>query len=470
MKSKLSSALWSAILLAATLFATPTRTYSAEPAVRPNVLFILVDDLRWDALSCTGHPFLKTPNIDRIAREGVNFRNMFVTTPLCSSSRASFLTGRYAHAHMIQSNGEKDHASHQLITFPLLLQRAGYATEYVGKWHMGDDDSPRPGFDRWVSFKGQGEYANPTLNVDGKEVKTNGYVTDLLTDHAVEFLKQPHEKPFVLYLAHKAVHSGFNPAERHKKIFAEQVITRSPGAKDTLEGKPVLTRKLPQAERKNMNPGVEDRVVRDQLRCVLAIDESVGRLWTALEESKQLDSTLIIFTSDNGFFWGEHGLGDKRAAYEESIRIPLLMRYPKLVQAKVARDEMVLNVDIAPTLLELAGVAIPAEMHGRSMVPLLKGDASSWRKTMLTEYFASAHARIPAWQSARSKRWKYIHYTADGQQELDELYDLETDPHELKNLIADPTAAAALQEMKTALERLLKETQSTPPQLTSLAP
>ena len=343
-----------------------------------------------------------------------------------------------------------------MVTFPLLLHQAGYRTAYVGKWHMGNDDSPRPGFDRWVSFKGQGDYINPTLNVDGTEVKTQGYVTDILTDHAVEFLQQQHEKPFLLYLSHKAVHSGFTPAARHKDEFAGQAIPRAPNVQDTLEGKPVLTRQLPRPERTDQNPGREDRAVLGQLRGILAIDEGIGRLLQTLEETKQLDNTLVIFTSDNGFFWGEHGLGDKRMAYEESIRVPLLMRHPKLIQAGSTRDQMVLNVDIAPTLLELAGAPIPKQMHGRSLVPLLKGNTSDWRQTILTEYFANAHNRIPAWQSVRSDRWKYIHYTqVEG---VDELYDMQADRYEMKNLIQKPESQARLAEMKLELRRLLEQT------------
>src|SRR5687767_3731535 len=188
---------------------------------RPNIIFILVDDLRWDELGITGHPFLKTPNIDRIGREGAVFRNAFVTTPLCSPSRASFLTGQYVRTHGIRGNGDNSARSHQLVTFPRLIQQAGYETAYVGKWHMGNDDSPRPGFDRWVSFKGQGAHVDPQLNIDGRQEKATGYMADILTDHAVDFLKKPRAKPFLLYLSHKAVHGPFVPAERHRGLFAD---------------------------------------------------------------------------------------------------------------------------------------------------------------------------------------------------------------------------------------------------------
>jgi N-acetylglucosamine-6-sulfatase len=221
----------------------------------------------------------------------------------------------------------------------------------------------------------------------------------------------------------------------------------------------VLTRKLPQEERKGKNPGTEDRTVLGQLRGMLAIDEGVGRLLKTLEETKQLDNTLFIFTSDNGFFWGEHGLGDKRAAYEESIRIPLAMRYPKLIQPGSTRDALVLNVDIAPTLLELAGAPASSDMHGRSLVPIMRGESVPWRTAFLTEYFASGNARIPAWQAVRDDRWKYIHYTGEGLEGMDELYDLNTDRYEMKNRVQEPDARATLDKMKGELARLLRETQ-----------
>jgi arylsulfatase A-like enzyme len=436
---------------------------SKSTAPGPNIVFILIDDLRWDALGVTGHPFVKTPNIDRIAKEGLIFRNAFVTTPLCSPSRASILTGQYVHTHQIVGNEKPlvlNPLSFKLTTFPMLLQSAGYETAYVGKWHMGNDDAPRPGFDRWVSFKGQGTYIDPMINFDGKPEKIPGYMTDLLSDYAVEFVKRRRAKPFMLYLAHKAIHGPFTPAERHKELYADQSIKRAASAQDMLEGKPMLRRMVGDRPAARPGGGPNDEVIRNQMRCLTAIDEGVGRVIKALEETGELDNTIVIFTSDNGYFWGEHGLGDKRAAYEESIRIPLFVRYPKMIKAGTTREQTALNVDIAPTLLDLAGLPAPKEMHGRTLVPLFKSSPKKWRESFLTEYFAEERfPNIASWQAVRTARWKYIHYTElEGPQTMDELYDLKADTGEMKNLIADPGAQSALKEMKQQLQLLLKET------------
>jgi N-acetylglucosamine-6-sulfatase len=423
---------------------------------RPNIVFILTDDQRWDEMGIAGHPYLKTPNIDRIGREGVLFRNFFVSIPLCSPSRASFLTGQYAHTHKILDNTNRSERSYELVTYPLLMQRAGYDTAYVGKWHMGNDDSPRPGFNRWVSFRGQGQYIDPLLNIDGKQVPNNGYMTDLLNGHAVDFLRQKHEKPFLLYLAHKAIHGPFVPAERHKSLYSDQPVPRAPNARDTLEGKPNLLRKIPDAPQPGPGTGSSDELIRNQMRALMAVDEGVGQILKALEETGQLDRTLVIFTSDNGYFWGEHGLGDKRAAYEESIRIPLLMRYPKRIAAGSVREQMALNIDIAPTVLELAGLPVPRAMHGRSLLPVLRSEKARFRNSFLTEYFMEKQVpRFPTWQAVRTERWKYIHYL-DAPAGMDELYDLKADPYEMKNLAEDPKFAGDLDRMKKELAKLLR--------------
>ncbi len=430
-----------------------------QGASKPNILFIITDDQRWDALGCAGHPVLKTPHLDRIAREGAYFENAFVTTPLCSPSRASFLTGQYAHTHGVRGNGPMyNQLSHKLVTWPRLLKEAGYETAYIGKWHMGNDDQPRPGFDHWVSFRGQGTYEDPVLNINGERVKVQGYMTDILTGHAVEFLKRPRSRPFVLYLAHKAVHGPFTPAPRHKGLYSTEPLPRRPNVDALPEGKPVLRRREVTGDKSlNMGQAQRDELIRNQLRGLMAVDEGVGEMLETLESTGQLDNTLVVFTSDNGYFWGEHGLGDKRFAYEESIRIPLLMRYPQLIRPGTRISELVLNVDIAPTMLELAGLRTPAGLHGMSLLGLLRGRTRRWRESFLAEYFLEPNfPRTPSWQAVRTRRWKYIHYTElEG---MDELYDLEADPYEMKNLIDEPAARKVLVELRRQLEHLLKTT------------
>ncbi len=443
-----------------------------QARTRPNIIFILIDDLRWDELGIAGHPFLKTPHIDRIGKEGALFRNAFMTTPLCSPSRASFLTGKYAHNHGITDNVDQSVASHKLITFPLLLQQAGYATAFIGKWHMGNDDSPRPGFDRWVSFKGQGSYLKTEINEDGRDVNPGGYITDVLNEYAVEFIRRRHDKPFLVYLAHKAIHpevmqhgdgsinmadaERFIPAERHRNLFVGKKIPRRPSAMQSPTDKPALERTIDNLPPLGVKTATSDQAVLGRLRSLMAVEEGVGKILKALEETKQLDNTVIVFTSDNGYFYGEHGLSvERRLAYEESIRMPLLVRYPPVVKAGTVRDEFALNIDLAPTLLELAGVSAPV-VDGRSLVPLLKDAGGEWRRSFLIEYYSDRvmpRVRQMGYKAIRTERWKYIHYLElDG---MDELYDLAADPYEMKNIINHPGAVSTLDTMKRELERLL---------------
>ena len=427
---------------------------AAAPA-RPNIVFVLMDDLRFDALGIAGHPFVKTPNIDRIGREGAMFVNNFATTPLCSPSRASFLTGQFVHTHGVIDNTDHNELSHKLVTSGLLLQRAGYDTAYMGKLHMGNDSSPRPGWTRWISFRGQGQYDDPLLNIDGKEEKVPGYVTDILTKNAVDFIRAERSKPFLLYVAHKAVHGPFTPAARHKDLFENETIQRAPSAQDTLEGKPMLQREIPNMPALKPGMGSNDQLIRNQLRCLTAVDEGVGQMIHALEEKKLLERTVFIFTSDNGYIWGEHCLGDKRPAYEESIRIPMLARYPSLIKAGTKIENLTLNIDIAPTFLDLAGLQPVKEMQGTSLLPLLRGKTPKWRESFFCEYFEEKqYPRIAGWQAVRNEHWKYIHYThLEG---MDELYDVREDKYEMKNRIHDAAAKAALDMMTAEFEKVRK--------------
>ena len=423
---------------------------------RPNIVFILIDDLRWDALGVAGHPFARTPHIDRIAMEGANFKNAFVTTPLCFPSRASILTGQYAHRHGIKLGPDRAARSHKMVTFPLLLQGAGYATGFIGKWHLGNDEQPAPGIDRWVSFREQGEFIDPELNVDGRFQKTKGYLTDLLTDHAVEFIRRPRTKPFLVYLSHKAVHAPFVPAERHRELFTDVPIVRAASARDKWEGKPVLRRPGVTLRANDTDVHTTDANIRDQLRCLMSVDDGVQRVFEALEETRQLDRTLIVFTSDNGYFWGEHGLGGKHGPYEEAIRVPLLVRYPKLIRPGTVIDSLALNIDFAPTFLAAANVAVPDDMQGRSLLPLLRGDMTAARTSFLAEFFlGSGTPRFPTWQAVRDARWKYVRYV--GMPDMDELYDLQADPLEMTNLVHAPAAQSALRALQAELAKLLTE-------------
>jgi N-acetylglucosamine-6-sulfatase len=450
-----------------------TRPAVAAPPRRPNIVFVITDDQRWDSLRATGHPFARTPNIDRLAREGALFRNFFATTPLCSPSRASFLTGQYAHAHHVTNNDRVglDVISHTLATFPRRLRESGYETSFIGKWHMGLDDSRRPGFDHWISFKGQGTYIDPVVNDEGRQRQLSGYMTDWLNQRAVEFVTRPHARPFMLYLSHKAMHAPYLPARRHEQLYAAERYTPPASAADDLGGKAVLRRAVepvdwntlegvaPEPPESRRGRGADrDSVVRDQQRTLAAVDEGVGMLLAALRRSGQLDNTVFVFTSDNGYLLGEHGQFDnKRFAYEESLRVPFILRYPKLAAPGTKVDALALNIDVAPTLLALAGAEPLEKVHGRSLVPLLRDPRAGWRESFLAEYFLEKVApRAPAWECVRTASWKYIRYPAlEG---MDELYDLAADPHEMRNLIDEPPARDALARMRSELERLKQET------------
>lgn len=417
-----------------------------RPSRRPNIVVILSDDHRFDAMRCAGDPRLETPGFDRLAAGGVRLRNAFVTTSLCSPSRASFLTGCYAHRHGVCHNEFRDPAE-SLPLFPELLQQAGYETAFIGKWHMLRRATPRRGFDHWLSFNGQGEYFRNTWNEDGVWSRTETYVTDELTDRAVNWLQRPHDKPFLLYLSHKAVHTPLVPAPRHVNRYATTDFRPYDDPHDRLDLKPRWTDQAAVAD-----PVAE---IRNYHRCALALDESVGRVLDELRRLGLEDDTVVVYTSDNGALQGEHGgLWDKRAAYEPSIRIPWLMRYPRRIDPGTTCDAMVLNLDLAPTLLELAGVAAPSLMQGSSCLPQLGGAAG--REEFLYEYFREL-GQVPTCLAVRTRDWKYVTYP-DAPGLVTELYDLGADPGELFNLAGDPAQAARVAEMSGRLERLKKDT------------
>ena len=430
----------------------------------PSFVVVLVDDLRWDDLGIAGHPFVETPAIDRVAREGARFLNAFATTPLCSPSRASILTGQYAHTHGIVDNTARDAASRALSTFAIPLEQAGYRTGFFGKWHMGNDDSPRPGFTEWVAMRGQGEAIDPQFNVNGRRVREAGYVTDLLTDHALRFIAESREQPFLVFLAHKALHpnvvqrddgstgavpgqdEGFIPAPRHRGRYARAAVPRRANAGVVPVRKPALLRPLEGVPPLGPDTATPDRDVRARLEMLLAVDESLGRIVAALEEAGRLDRTVIVVMSDHGYFYGEHDLNEeRRLAYEESARIPLIVRYPAVAAAGATPRELVQTLDLAPTVLELAGAADGTPRHGRSLTPLLRGERPPWRESILLEYYSDTvfpRIRNMGYRAVRTDRYKYIRYLElPG---MDELYDLEVDPYELDNLMGSPREATLL--------------------------
>jgi N-acetylglucosamine-6-sulfatase len=452
---------------------------------KPNLLVILIDDLRFDEFGAGGHPYMKTPHIDRIANEGALFERAFHTTPICSPNRASIMTGQYASRHGIIDNVARDAMSHRLDNYHLVLQKLGYTTAHVGKWHMGNDGKPRPGYDHWVSFDGHGRLENPKLNVNGKYEQRPGYMTDILNGLALEFLERPHRKPFSLFFAHKAVHPdaeqaadgtldlvGYVPAERHKDLYKGCVFPPLPNMlppAKVVKQKPAWTEafQLKQSEksRKLLEPihAGQQEEIRLRAAMMASVDEGVGKILEVLERKGQLDNTVILFLGDNGYFFGEHGLGpERRFAYEAGIRAPFVLRFPPRVKAGSRIKDLVICQDIAPTLIELAGGKPGPQIQGRSLLPLLsRGKKRAWRKSILVEYWAEQ--AMPwlvgmTYKAVRTDRYKYIHWVNRGRAgELDELYDLDKDPFELKNLASGKALATVRGRLLKELRRLVAE-------------
>ena len=452
----------------------PRDSEQKMPDNRPNVVFILTDDQRWDMMSCAGHPVIKTPNLDRIAAEGAMFEKMFVTTSLCSPSRASFLSGLYAHTHGVVDNFTDYPA--KMTSFPMRLHQEGYETAYIGKWHMGQkDDSARPGFDYWISHTGQGKYFDNLFNVNSKREVKKGYYTTRVTDMATEWLKGPHDKPFLLILGHKAPHTPFTPEPKYAHIY-DDVEIKYPGSAYALDGKPRwvarridtwhgiygpiygFRKKFPDRNPKSVKDFA--RFVRSYAATIRSIDDSVGRIYATLDQIGKLDNTLLIFAGDNGMFLGEHGMTDKRTMHEESIRVPLLARYPKLIAPGTRVTSMVLNIDLAPSVLDICGAAALKNIHGRSWKCLLAGETADWRRSWYYEYnYEKQFPYTPNVRGVRTDRWKYIHYPhGDGKPDRHkaELYDLANDPHELRNLIDARRSRPVRMRLQMELKRLMK--------------
>ena len=467
------------------IFAALAPSVQAEQG-RPNIVLIVVDDLRFDEFGAGGHPYLETPNIDRLASEGAMFHKAYHATPLCSPNRASKQTGQYVSRHGILDNTSRSRASHLMDLFPKELQKAGYRTAHVGKWHMGNDPTPRPGYDYWVSFSGQGKTFDPDLYEEGRIHPVKGYITDIFTDRAVDFIKKSGDTPFFVYIGHKAVHPEaiqrddgtidlsvareFMPAKRHKGRYDGKTMPRRPNyglSEQDRESKPVIAKALEfrhvleqdPAWIQEIDPGVSDETIRRRAEMMLAVDDGVGRIVATLRETGRLDNTLIIFTSDNGYFYGEHALTvERRLPYEEAVKTPLLMRFPGLVRPGTEIDGLAVSVDLAPTILDVAGVEIPKHIQGTSLTPLMRGQKKEVRDSMLIEFYS--HENPFPWTASldyrivRRGKYKYIRWIRFPEDQA-ELYDLEKDPYELDNLLKDPKKAELLEGLKKDMRRLV---------------
>jgi arylsulfatase A-like enzyme len=423
------------------------------------------------------NPVLNTPHIDKLAEDGVHFSNAFVTTSLCSPSRASILTGQYMHNHGVVDNNSP--VAEGSIFFPQYLQQAGYQTAFFGKWHMGeagsskgDLDRPQPGFDHWLSFAGQGHYYPVVrngkvnqININGKHVPQKGYITDELTDYTLEWLAEERapEKPFFVYLSHKAVHANFAPPERYANLYADAVMPVPDSQADTEEnyqGKPMWVK-----NQRNSWHGVDfpyhstldvQEYKRQYHRALTAVDDSVGRINAWLAENGLADNTIVILMGDNGFMFGEHGLIDKRNAYEESIRVPLLVSIPGLEQPGRKVEALAAGIDIGPTILNIAGVEqMPEQFEGESLLPLALGEEpGDWRKDLLYEYYWEFnYPMTPTTFALRTDDYKLIQY--HGIWDTEELYDIRNDPREMNNLIDDPDYLEVRVSLRKELHRRL---------------
>lgn len=433
----------------------------AQAETGPNVIFFMTDDQRWDSLSCAGNPLLRTPNIDRIAEEGARFTNAFVTNSLCGPSRATCLTGMYSHNTGVRVN-EKTFPADQVTIFER-AHRHGYLTAFVGKWHNKQWGRERD-FDYYFGFRGQGQYEDPLIQEnDGPEKKYEGWVEDILADKSIQFIEESARKkqPFLLCHWFKTPHQRCTPAERHRRLFSDVSFPKPPTFDTDYEGKPKAVK---EADLKIGGTGPTsyvqdwDEFMRNYHRVLVGVDENVGRILDKLDELGLARDTLVLFTSDNGYFLGEHGFFDKRLMYEPSIRIPLVIRYPHRIKPGQVKEEFALNVDYAPTILDYMGLPVPKEVDGRSLRPLLEGRPVQWREDFLYEYYA-----YPDWhyvkpnKGVRTRRWKYIEYYDFPKHEY-ELYDLETDPLEVKNLVNDPQYQDVVEELRRRLVELRVET------------
>lgn len=469
---------------------------SASAAEKPNILFLFTDDHATQAISAYGGPLAEiapTPNIDRIAEEGLLFRRAYVTNSICGPSRAVVLTGKYSHLNGFRSNGDTFDGSQQ--TAPKLLRKAGYQTAIVGKWHLKSEPT---GFDHFEVLKGQGQYYNPMLITNGENVKHTGYTTDIITDRTLDWLEnRDPEKPFFLMSQHKAPHGRWEPALRHLEWLDEVEVPEPPTLFDDYSGRSkaaaghamgladhmgdhrlmltysskhtpeqlkvfdgyfrprneaFLAANLTGRERTRWH---YQRYIKNYLRCVRAVDENVGRLLAYLDENGLAENTVVIYSSDQGFYLGEHGWFDKRWMYEESFRTPLVVRWPgRVAPGLVNLNDIVSNLDFASTFLEIAGAEIPGDIQGRSLVSIFEGNTpEDWRRTHYYHYYESGGHGVPIHYGVTDGRYKLIRFPEPGIDDW-ELFDLQSDPQELESRYGDPALDEVQAKLKEELDRL----------------
>ena len=463
-------------LMPGTLASAQTRTQQ-QRSQQPNIVFIMSDDHAAHAISAYGSKLIKTPNIDRLAKEGIKFENCFVTNSICTPSRATMLTGKYSHINGVPVFNHIDTSQPLLSKY---LQQAGYYTGMVGKWHLGGQnpytpDAGKPaGFDYWNILPGQGAYFDPVMIEMGVRKTLKGYTTDVITEVAIDFVRnRSANKPFFLMYHHKAPHRNWQPDEKHKQQFANFVPRLPVTFDDDYKGKSDASRlatnhidtDLNDTDLKMKPPaglsGAElkkwkfTRYMQDYLACVSAVDDNIGRFLDFLDANGLKENTIVIYTSDQGFFLGEHNMYDKRFMYEESLRMPLLIRWPARIKPGSVSSKMILNVDFAPMMLDAAGASIPADMQGRSFLPILQGKSpASWRTSMYYRYYHPGHHNVAAHYGLRTERYKLIYFHKLNQWEL---YDLKNDPIEMHNVYGDKKNASLVTRLSAEMYRLKKE-------------
>jgi arylsulfatase A-like enzyme len=476
-------------------FAVATRA-SAQASQRPNIIFIMSDDHAAHAISAYGSVVNKTPNLDRLAGQGMRFNCCFAVNSICTPSRATIITGKYSHLNGVPVFNRFDGSQPTVAKY---LKTAGYYTGMIGKWHLGSDPT---GFDKWMVLPGQGVYHNPDFLVPEGRVHIQDYASDVITDLAIEFLEhRPKDQPFFLMCHHKAPHRPWEPDAKHRAMFAGKQIPepetlrddystrtdalhenkqrvfddltrrdlklqppsdlKGPARNRWLDTKPVEVEIVVNGEKKTLrgeelNKWKYQRYMQDYLACIQSVDDNVGRLLDWVDAHGLKDNTLIIYTSDQGFFLGDHGLFDKRFMYEESIKMPFLVRWPAVIKAGSVQDALAINTDFAPTFMDAAGIKVPDDMQGRSLLPLFRGETPpDWRTSFYYRYYHDpGHHNTRAHYGVRTQTHKLIYFWTKNQWEM---YDLRNDPHELHNLYNDPAQQNLVAKLKTELYRLKKE-------------